>query len=44
MNDELAARILEEFVASRPKMYSYLTGDGYVDKKAKGRLQNVSGE
>ena len=34
--DELGERIMEEFVTLRPKMYSYLTDNGHVDKGLKG--------
>ena len=36
MEDELGGRIITEFVALRPKTYSYLTDDFKEDKKAKG--------
>ena len=36
MKDELGGKIITEFVALRPKTYSYLTDDGKEDKKAKG--------
>ena len=36
MKGELGRKIMEEFVALRPNMYSCLTDDGYVKKKAKG--------
>ena len=35
MNDELGGRVIREFVALRPKTYSYLTDDCKEDKKAK---------
>ena len=35
MKDELGGRIIREFVALRPKTYSYLTDDCKEDKKAK---------
>ena len=36
MKDELGGKIMTEFVALRPKTYSYLTDDCEEDKKAKG--------
>ena len=36
MKDELGGKIITEFVALRPKTYSYLMDDGGSDKKAKG--------
>ena len=36
MKDELGGTIMTEFVALRPKTYSYLTDDCEEDKKAKG--------
>ena len=36
MKDELGGRIIQEFIALRPKTYSYLTDDCKEDKKAKG--------
>ena len=36
MKDELGGKIVTDFVTLRPKTYSYLTGDGKIDKKAKG--------
>ena len=35
MKDELGGRVITEFVALRPKTYSYLTDDYKEDKKAK---------
>ena len=35
MKDELGGTIMTEFVARRPKTYSYLMDDGNSDKKAK---------
>ena len=34
--NDLRGKIMKEFVALTPKSYSYIIGDGYVDKKAKG--------
>ena len=36
MKDELGGKIITEFIALRPKTYSYLTDNGKEDKKAKG--------
>ena len=36
MKDELGGEIIAEFVALRPKTYSYLTDNDKIDKKAKG--------
>ena len=36
MKDELGGKIIMEFIALRPKTYSYLTDDCKEDKKAKG--------
>ena len=41
MKDELGGRIITEFVALRPKIYSYLTDDCKEDKKAKGTKKCV---
>ena len=41
MKDELGGRIIREFVALRPKTYSYLTDDCNEDKKAKGTKKCV---
>ena len=35
MKDKSGGRVMKEFVALRPEMYSYLTDNGCVDKKAK---------
>ena len=41
MEDELGGKIVTEFVALRPKTYSYLMDDGKNDKKAKGAKKCV---
>ena len=41
MKDELGRKITTEFVALRPKTYSYLTDDCEEDKKAKGTKKCV---
>ena len=41
MKDELRGRIMTEFVALRPKTYSYLTDDCKEDEKAKGTKKCV---
>ena len=41
MKDELGAGIITEFVALRPKTYSYLTDDCKEDEKAKGTKKCV---
>ena len=41
MKDELGGKILTEFVALRPKTYSYLTDDCKDDKKSKGTKKCV---
>ena len=41
MKDELGGRIITEFVALKPKTYSYLTDDCKEDKKAKGTKKCV---
>ena len=35
MKDELGTEIITEFIALRPKTYSYLTDNDKIDKKAK---------
>ena len=41
MKDELGEKIMTEFVALRPKTYSYLVDDGESDKKATGTKKCV---
>ena len=41
MKDELGGKIITEFVALRPKTYSFLTDDGKEDKKAKGTKKYI---
>ena len=41
MKDELGGKIMREFVALRPKTYSYLTDDCEEDKKSKGTKKCV---
>ena len=41
MKDKLGGKIVTEFVALRPKTYSYLTDDGKEDKKSKGTKKCV---
>ena len=41
MKDELVGRVITEFVALRPKTYSYLTDDYKEDKRAKGTKKCV---
>ena len=41
IEDEPGGKIMTEFVASRPKTYSYLMDDGGSDKKAKGTKKCV---
>ena len=41
MKDELGGKIITEFVALRPKTYSYLTDDCKEDKNAKGKRKCV---
>ena len=36
MKDELGGEIITDFIALRPKTYSYLTDNDKIDKKAKG--------
>ena len=41
MKDELRGKIMAQFVALRPKTYSYLMDDGGSDKKAKVKEQKM---
>ena len=41
MKEELGGKIMAEFVALRPKTYSYLTDDCKEDKKAKGKKKSL---
>ena len=41
IKDELDGRIIKEVVTLRPKMYSYLTDDDHVGKKAKSTKKCV---
>ena len=41
MKDGLGGKIMAEFLALRPKIYSYLTDDWEEDKKAKGTKKCV---
>ena len=41
MKDELVGEIITEFIALRPKTYSYLTDNDKIDKKAKGTKKCV---
>ena len=41
MKDELGGEIIAEFIALRPKTYSYLTDNDKIDKKAKGTKKCV---
>ena len=41
MKDEMGREIIEEFVALRPKLYSYRKPDGIEDKKCKGIKKGV---
>ena len=39
MKDKLGGKIITEFAAVRPKIYSYLMDDGNSDKKTKGKIE-----
>ena len=41
MKNELGGEIITEFIALRPKTYSYLTDNDKIDKKAKGTKKCV---
>ena len=41
MKDELGGKVMEEFIALRPKTFSYLMDDGNNYKKAKGTRKCV---
>ena len=41
MKNKLCGKIMKEILPLRPTMYSYLTDDGNVDKKAKGARKCV---
>ena len=41
MKYELGGEIITEFIALRPKTYSYLTDNDKIDKKAKGTKKCV---
>ena len=41
VKDELSGETMKEIVFLRPKMYSYITDDDHVDKKAKGTKKCV---
>ena len=37
MKDEFDVRVMKQFISMWAKMYSYLTNDGSIDKKAKSK-------
>ena len=41
MRNDLGGNVMTEFVALRPKTYSYLMDEGNSDKKVKGTKQCV---
>lgn len=41
MKDGLDGRIIKEFVASRRMMYSYVTDDGYADRKKSDTINMI---
>ena len=41
MKNEFGGKIMKEFLALRPKIYNYLTDDGYIDEKVKGTKKFV---
>ena len=41
MKDEMGGEVIEEFVALRPKLYSYRKSNGIEEKKFKGIKKNV---
>ena len=41
VKNESSRRMLKEFASLRSKMYSYLTDDGYTEKKTKGTRKCV---
>ena len=40
MKDELGGDIITEFIALRPKTYSYLTANDKINKKAEQKMYN----
>ena len=42
MKDELGGKVMTEFVALRPKTYSYLMDDTHITKMAKGTKKFVT--